>query len=211
MGIYRDWLLPPILDLVMRQEALAKYRCRAQSEAQGTVLEVGVGSGLNLPLYGAGVERVIGIDPSARLLHTARRRAAKARVPVHLVMAAGEALPVADASVDTVVTTWTLCTIPDPLAALGEMRRVLRAGGRLLFVEHGLAPDPQVQRWQQRLTPGWRRIGGGCHLNRKMDELIKEAGFEIGDLGTGYMDGPKALTFMYRGWAVSSPPSSPPP
>lgn len=99
------------------------------------------------------------------------------------------------------VTIWTLCTIPDPLAALREMRRVLRADGRLLFVEHGLAPEPKVQSWQHRLAPCWRRISGGCHLNHRTDELIKAAGFELGELATGYMEGPRLLTYMYQGWA----------
>lgn len=208
MGVYERWVLPRILDVVMRQKALADYRRRAIPAARGTVLEIGIGSGLNLALYGREVERVYGIDPSAALLSMASHRAGKAHFPVVLLQASAEDLPIGDRSIDTVVMTWTLCSIPDPAAALREMRRVLRPEGRLLFVEHGLAPEPGVQRWQHRLTPGWRRIGGGCHLNRKMDDLIKEAGFEIGDLGTGYMDGPKVLTFMYQGWA--GPTKQPP-
>lgn len=201
MGIYERWILPRILDVVMRQKVLAEYRRRAVPAARGTVLEIGIGSGLNLAFYGREVERVYGIDPSAVLLTMARCRAGKAPFPVVLLRASAENLPFEDKSIDTVVLTWTLCSIPDPATALREMRRVLRPDGRVLFVEHGLAPEPGVQLWQHRLTPGWRRIGGGCHLNRKVDDLIRDAGFEIGDLGTGYMHGPKVLTFMYQGWA----------
>ncbi|MGE5548541.1 MAG: class I SAM-dependent methyltransferase [Solirubrobacterales bacterium] len=202
MGFYERWVLPRILDLVMRQKSLSEYRRRTVAGARGTVLEIGVGSGLNLPLYGREVTRVYGIDPSGELLAMARRRARTAAFPVVLMQASAEALPIDDRSIDTAVMTWTLCSIPDPLRALGELRRVMRPQGRLLFVEHGLAPEPGVQRWQHRLTPGWRRIGGGCHLDRKMDDLIRGAGFEFADLGTGYMDGPKVLTFMYQGEAT---------
>jgi ubiquinone/menaquinone biosynthesis C-methylase UbiE len=131
----------------------------------------------------------------------ARKRVADAIVPVWLVQASAEHLPFADARVDTIVTTWTLCSIPNPLAALSEMRRVLKPGGTLSFVEHGLSPERRVAWWQRALTPCWRRIAGGCHLNRKMDDLIRAAGFRLDTIETGYMGGPKIGSFMYQGQA----------
>ena len=131
----------------------------------------------------------------------ARGAGRKAGGAIELVEGSAEAVPLEDRSVDTVVTTWTLCSIPDPRRALAEMRRVLRPGGRLLFVEHGLAPDPKVRWWQDRITPAWKRVGGGCHLNRAIAQLIEEAGFQFERLDTGYMRGPKPMTFMYEGRA----------
>ena len=131
----------------------------------------------------------------------ARRRAAEATVPIEFAVGSAMALPLADNSVDTIVMTWTLCSIPDPAAALAEMRRVLKPDGELLFVEHGLAPEPSVEAWQHRLTPLWQRIGGGCHSYRKMDTLIEAAGFNISKLQTGYAPGPRPLGFMYQGCA----------
>jgi ubiquinone/menaquinone biosynthesis C-methylase UbiE len=171
------------------------------SRARGRVLEIGVGTGLNLSFYGAAAEMVVGLDPSERLLSMARRRALKAAAPVDLLQGSATSIPLANASVDTVVMTWTLCSISDPLAALREMRLVLRPGGALLFIEHGLSPAPAVERWQRRLTPMWRHISGGCHLDRKVDDLIRAAGFEIEELRTEYADGPKLMTYMYEGKA----------
>lgn len=199
MGFYHDRVLPLLIHLAMRQDRLAAYRRRVVSAAEGRVLEVGVGSGLNLPFYGGGVARVIGLDPSARLLGWARESGAAP--PVDLVEGSAERIPLATGSVDTIVTTWTLCSIPDARAALGEMRRVLKPAGRLLFVEHGLAPDPRVRRWQDALTPAWKHLAGGCQLNRPITELIAGSGFRIERLETGYMPGPKPMTFMYEGAA----------
>src|SRR4051812_37087129 len=183
----------------MRHQELAAYRRRIVPAAQGRVLEIGIGSGLNLLFYGAGVETVIGLDPSSPLLTMAQTRAKAA--PVSMLQGTAEAIPLETASVDTVVTTWTLCSIPNVAAALADMRRVLKPGGALLFVEHGKAPDTAVARWQNRLTPLWKPIAGGCHLNRKIDTLIREAGFVVKDLRTGYMRGPRPFTFMYEGRA----------
>jgi ubiquinone/menaquinone biosynthesis C-methylase UbiE len=205
MNFYDHWLLPPILDLVMRQHQLEKYRRAVVGAATGRVLEVGVGSGLNFSLYGNQVEIVFGIDPSIRLLVIARRRAATAGVRVVLLQGSATAIPLADKSVDTVVMTWTLCSIADPLAALREMRRVLKAEGKLLFVEHGLSPEPGVKRWQHRLTPIWRHLAGGCHLDRKMDDLIRSAGFDLIQLQTEYANGPRLMTYMYVGRANLHP------
>jgi ubiquinone/menaquinone biosynthesis C-methylase UbiE len=201
MDFYERWILPPLLDLVMRRKDLTKYRRAAVAKAQGRVLEIGVGSGLNFALYGKQVELVYGIDPSERLLSIARRRAAASGIPVELLLGSATTIPLADNAVDTVVMTWTLCSIPNPLAALREIRRVLKPSGNLCFVEHGLSPDPSVERWQRRLTPPWRRIAGGCHLDRKMDDLILQAGFDLTDLHLEYAAGPRAMSYMYQGCA----------
>ena len=201
MSLYQDRILPYVIHASMRQRNLAAYRQRVVPSATGHVLEIGAGSGLNFPLYGSAVERVVALDPSPKLLAMARRAATEAARPVELLDASAEAIPLPDRSIDTVVTTWTLCTIPDAARALGEMRRVLKPGGRLLFVEHGRSPDAGVRRWQDRLTPLWKRLGGGCHLNRGIADLIEKAGFRIEHLDTGYMRGPKPMTFMYEGRA----------
>jgi ubiquinone/menaquinone biosynthesis C-methylase UbiE len=197
MGLYEKLILPRLLNAAMRDRRLAPYRLRAIGPARGLVLEIGVGSGLNLPLYGPAVDRVFALDPSSELLRVARKQAVDALVPVSLLQASAEQLPFADAAFDTIVMTWTLCSIPNPVAALIEMRRVLKSGGRLLFVEHGLSPEPGVARWQRWLTPCWSHIGGGCHLDRRA------AGFRTLALETGYMKGPKPWTFMYQGSATS--------
>ena len=201
MSFYQRHVLPRLLHLAMRQDALLPFRRRVIGAAEGKVLEVGIGSGLNLPLYGPAVRSVIGLEPSPELLRMARARAVAAAVPVELLEASAETLPLDDASVDTVVTTWTLCTIPDAGRALAEMRRVLRPGGALLFVEHGRAPEPGVARWQDRLDPMWTRAAGGCHLNRKIDELISGSGFRMDDLANTRLPGPRTHTYLYEGRA----------
>lgn len=203
MSFYQDRILPHLIHLTMRQQRLVAYRQRVVPAAAGRVLEIGVGSGLNLPLYTGNVERLIGLDPSPRLLAMAQESADRTSFPVEFVEGSAEAIPLQDQSIDRVVTTWTLCTIPDVTLALAEIRRVLKPGGRLLFVEHGRSPDAGVRRWQDRLTPAWKRIGGGCHLNRPIGELIAGAGFEIERMDTGYMKGPRPMTFMYEGCARS--------
>jgi ubiquinone/menaquinone biosynthesis C-methylase UbiE len=179
MGFYQRWIVPRLINLAMRNRSLDAYRHRTIRAASGLVLEIGVGSGQNLPLYGSAVDRVYAIDPSMELLHMARNRIAEARLPVSLIRASVEQLPFADAIFDTIIMTWTLCSIPNPVAALIEMRRVVKPGGNLVFVEHGLSPESRVARWQHRLTPCWKRIAGGCHLDRKMDDLIRSAGFQV--------------------------------
>jgi ubiquinone/menaquinone biosynthesis C-methylase UbiE len=201
MGFYQDLILPRLINLAMRQNNLAAYRSRIVPAAEGRVLEIGVGSGLNLPLYSSNARQVIGLDPSPKLLAMARRVDRVLPSDVELIEGSAEKIPLATASADTVVMTWTLCSVPAADDALHEMRRVLKPSGRLLFVEHGLAPDINVRRWQDRLTPIWKRIGGGCHLNRPIRSLIEEAGFQFERLDTGYMPGPKPMTFMYEGSA----------
>jgi len=166
------------------------------------VLEIGIGSGLNLPYYSPEVQRVYGVDPSLELQRMARKRAAAGRLPVEfLAQSAEQPLPLPNASIDTVVVTWTLCSIPDVSPALQQMHRVLKPSGRLIFLEHGRATDPRVVAWQDRLTPLWKRFTGGCHLNRKVDELIAAAGFRITELKTCYVPGPRPITYTYQGCA----------
>ena len=200
MGFYQNQIVPLLTSLSMQNGHLAAYRDRVVPAATGRVLEVGVGSGLNLPYYSADVQQVIGLEPSPKLLNMARR-VGRRSFPVDLIEGSAEKIPLETATVDTVVTTWTLCTIPDVDRALLEMRRALKPSGRLLFVEHGRAPDPNVVWWQDWLTPIWRRVGGGCHLNRAIASLIEGAGFRLERLETGYMRGPKPMTFMYEGSA----------
>lgn len=201
MGIYSDILLPRLCHLAMRNRRLVPYRERVIGAAEGRVLEIGVGSGLNLPFYGPFVREILALEPSPQLVAMAREASDRVDLPVSFLEASAEAIPLDDHSIDTVVMTWTLCTIPQASAALGEMRRVLRSSGQLLFVEHGLAPDVTVQRWQDWLTPAWRRISGGCHLNRPIQTLIETAGFRIDRVATGYMSGLKPMAFLYEGRA----------
>lgn len=187
----------------MKYGELTELRAKAIPAASGTVLEVGIGSGLNLPFYSVpGVARLIGVDPSADLLSMARKKIDGVGFPVTLVEQPADRIPLDDQSVDTAVVTWSLCSIQNPVAALGEMRRVLKPGGRLIFIEHGLSPDVRVQSWQNRLTPLWRRLAGGCHLNRKTDDLIRSAGFSIASLEKRYIPGPRPMTYTYSGIAT---------
>ena len=201
MGFYGKYVLPTLTDLAMRNAAARTERARFVPQATGVVLEIGVGSGLNIPIYGSGVRKLYALDPSAELLRMARPRAERAPFPVELLEHPAEAIPLGNASVDTVVTTWTLCTIPDALAALREMRRVLRPDGRLIFIEHGRSTDPGVLRWQDRLTPLWRMVTGGCHLNRPIDELLAQGGFQVSEIERGYGAGPRIGAYLYRGIA----------
>lgn len=203
MSFYENHLLPHVINFAMRNRQLLRYRRRVASAAIGRVLEIGIGSGLNLPFYQARVSEIVGLEPAPRLLAMAQRTANTCTVPVTLIEGSAESIPLDAHSIDTVVTTWTLCTIPHAIAALQEMRRVLRSDGQLLFVEHGRSPDQNVRKWQDRLTPAWKCVGGGCHLNRPIQELIESAGFSIEQLETGYMKGPKPMTFMYEGRARS--------
>jgi ubiquinone/menaquinone biosynthesis C-methylase UbiE len=208
MGIYARYLLPRLTHFAMGHKLLLPYRQRVIGGATGRVLEIGVGSGLNLPLYSDGVEEVIGIDISPQLLAMAERAASlqsqRRQLRVQLIEASAENLPstIADGSVDTVVVTWALCSIPNVEAALAEAHRVLRRNGSLRFVEHGRSPDTSVARWQDRLTPLWTRCSGGCRLNRKTDDLLQSAGFRLTHLATGYTQGPRPMAFMYEGDAT---------
>ena len=201
MGFYSNWLFPRLLDCVMQQKQMLPFRQRIGLAASGRVLDVGIGSGLNLPFYAGPIDRVIGVDPSPELLRFAEKRASQTSVPIELLRGDGEALPIGDRSIDTAVVTFTLCTVCNPAATLGEVRRVLKPGGRLLFAEHGRAPEAGVARWQDRITPVWKHVAGGCHLNRKPDDLMRSAGFAVEALETGYLKGPRPMGFVYAGSA----------
>lgn len=202
MGLYDRHILPHLIDFACGMGAVMKARSQLVPQARGRVLEIGIGSGLNLSFYDPQrVAVVVGVDPSAAMQRLARERAARCQVPVEMIALELGQIQAADASFDDIVCTFTLCTIPDALAALKEMRRVLKAGGRLLFCEHGLAPDLPVVRWQKRLTPLWKPLAGGCHLDRDIPALIGAGGFHIRELSTGYLKGPRPMTHVYRGWA----------
>ncbi len=202
MGLYARYIWPLLIDIGMRNKEAARLRAVWIPHARGDVLEVGIGSGLNLQHYSPEVQRVYGVDPSLELQRMARKRVAGGRLPVEfLSQSAEQPLPLSDATIDTVVVTWTLCSIPDVSPALQQMRRVLKPTGRLIFLEHGRAVDLRVVAWQDRLTPLWKRFTGGCHLNRKIDDLITAAGFRITELQTCYLPGPRPMTFMYQGFA----------
>ena len=202
MGFYGSFVVPRLIRHAMAAERLLPLRRQVVRGATGRVVELGIGAGANLSLYGREVEEVQGFDPARYLLDEARRTAAWLPFPVRLFEQSAEHLPLAAASVDTVVTTWTLCSIDDPLAALREARRGLAPGGTLRFVEHGLAAQPGLAAWQRRLTPAWRRIAGGCRLDRCPDRLLERAGFRLERLEVGHLvPGPSLLTYHYLGVA----------
>ncbi len=203
MRFYDCHILPRVLNWSCGAKPVRKQREKVVPLAEGRVLEVGIGTGLNLPFYDpAKIERVIGLDPAEQMLSRAKIRSDVLPFTVEYLALEGENIPLEADSVDTVLMTYTLCTIPDGIAALQGMRRVLKPGGRLIFCEHGKAPDEAVQRWQNRLNPLWGCIGGGCHLNRDIPALIEAAGFAIDDLQQMYLPGtPRFAGFNYWGTA----------
>jgi len=204
MDVYSEFVLPHLVHFVCGLKPIMRQREKIVPLAQGCVLEVGVGSGLNLPYYDAGkVTKVIGLDPSPEMTRKAARAARRARIEVELLNAPAENIPLASGSVDTALITYALCTIPETTRALREIARVLRPGGRLLFCEHGRAPDASVRKWQDRITPVWKRVGGGCHLNRDIPALIEQGGFAISSMETMYLPGWRPATFNY--WGVAQP------
>ena len=201
-ALYERHVLPHLIDYACGMGAVMKTRAQVVPLAEGEVLEIGIGSGLNLSFYDpARVRRIVGVDPSADMQKLARQRAEQISIPVEMIALELGQIQAADARFDSIVCTFTLCTIPDAIAALREMRRVLKPGGKLLFSEHGLAPDAPVVRWQHRLTPLWKPFAGGCHLNRDIPALLEAGGFNIGQLETSYLKGPRPMTWVYRGWA----------
>ena len=202
MSLWGDHVLPHLVEKACRSAAILDERKRWVPRAHGDVLELGVGSGLNLAFYDAAkVAKVTGIDPSAPLLARAATRAATAAVPVELILGHAETLPFPAHAFDSAVITYSLCSVDDPARALTEVRRVLRPGGELVFVEHGLARDAATRRWQRWLTPVWRRIGGGCHLDRDIAAILRDAGYRSDDLHADYADGARWLSYTFEGTA----------
>lgn len=204
MGFYRKQVLPRVTNVLLDNREFAKIRERVASTLSGEVLEVGFGSGLNVPYYPSQVQGVLAVDPATVGRKLAEKRVAASQVPVEYLDLDGETLALPDGCVDHVLVTWTLCTIPDVAGALGQMHRVLRPGGQLHFVEHGRSPDPGVARWQDRLNPLQRWWAGGCNLNRPIDQLVEAAGFEMASLGTFYAQGPRLMGYMYEGVATKA-------
>ncbi len=203
MGIYEHWVLPKMLDFAMRQPPIMKQRQKVVPLASGRVLEIGMGSGLNLAFYDQGkVEKLWGLEPSTELRELASERARDADIDVEFVGLTGEEIPMDTAQCDSVVVTYTLCTIPDAVRALGEMRRVLKPGGRVIFTEHGRAPDQSVRTWQNRINGMWGKISGGCNLNRDVPQMIEDGGLKIETIETMYLPGPRPMTFNYWGTAT---------
>ena len=198
MGLYDRVIWPHLMHWTLARSDVTEHREWIVPMAEGRVLEVGVGSGLNLPLYGSAVSEVVGIEPHETLCRMAERRRDGARVPVTLVAGSAEELPLENASFDAAVMTWALCSIPDGCRALNEIRRVLRPGGQLLYIEHGRSPDAGVALWQDRLTPVWKRCAGGCHLNRPVNRTIGAQGFKLMETESGYLEGPRFLS--YHSW-----------
>lgn len=200
---YERHILPAALDFACGLPMLAQMRQLVVPQARGRVLEVGIGTGLNMRHYDkTRVSHITGLDPSLQLHPLAQERIAKSGLPVDLIGLSAEKIPLPDASFDTVVITYTLCTIADAHQALLEMRRVLAPTGKLLFCEHGRAPDAGVRRWQDRLQPVWGALAGGCHLGRDIPALLTSAGFSLNNLQTRYLPGPRPFTFHYWGEAL---------
>jgi ubiquinone/menaquinone biosynthesis C-methylase UbiE len=206
MGFYDRHILPRLLESAMSTKPISYQRRKVVPRAEGRVLEVGFGAGHNLPYYDAGkVKSIWALEPAAEMRARAGARAAASPIPLEFLGLPGEQIPLDSEAADTIVITYTMCSIPDVMKALGEMRRVLKPSGRMLFCEHGEAPDAGVLRWQNRLTPVWRRIGGGCHLNRPIPKLIREAGFTVQDMETMYLPStPRFAGFNYWGSASKS-------
>jgi ubiquinone/menaquinone biosynthesis C-methylase UbiE len=202
MGVYRDRVLPLVTEVALRGEDFEQARERVTAGLEGDVVEVGFGTGRNVPHYPPAITRVRAVEPAQGGRRFSDKRIAVSPVPVEFVGLSGESLPMEDASVDHILTTWTLCTIPDVEQALAEMQRVLRPGGTLHFVEHGRSPEASVARWQDRLTPVQKVVFGGCHLNRQIDELITGSGLELTKLDNYAMPGPKIFGYMFEGVAT---------
>ena len=202
MSFYERRILPHMIDLAMNTKVLEEERTQCLQDVKGVVLEIAFGTGLNLPHYPRTVTKVVGVDPSETSARLARKRIAASPFPVETIGLSAEKLPVPDESFESIVSTFTLCTIPDAGGALLEVRRALAPGGRFYFVEHGRAEDPKVECWQHRLNSTNRRLLGGCNLTRPIGALIEQAGFEIERLEKSYMkDAPKFAGFLYRGVA----------
>ena len=201
MGIYNKYILPKLLNFAMKAPAMTELRSQLIPVAEGKVLEVGIGSGLNLPSYNDRAQ-VTGLDPSADLQVYARDIARERGMRIEFLINGGESIPIDDNTFDFVVMTWTLCTIPKPDHALSEIRRVLKPKGKVVFAEHGKAPDQIVANWQNRINPTWNILAGGCNLNREVELLYRNGGFTFDHITKGYVPGPRWATYNYRGVAA---------
>jgi ubiquinone/menaquinone biosynthesis C-methylase UbiE len=204
MGFYDRYILPPLINLACSSKPNMKQREKIVPRAEGDVLEIGVGSGLNLGYYDtAKVRKFWGLEPSEGMRKLARKKLQDSDLEVEWIDLPGEEIPLDANSVDTVLLTYTLCTIPDAHRALRGMRRVLRPGGKLLFCEHGIAPDEDVRKWQNRVNPVWRRLAGGCNINRDIPDILASSGFRVVEDERMYIPGIRALTYNYWGSAVA--------
>ncbi|MGB0921675.1 MAG: class I SAM-dependent methyltransferase [Alphaproteobacteria bacterium] len=205
MSFYEEKILPSVINVACGQKPVMQQRQKVVPSAQGRVLEVGIGSGLNLEFYDRSkIDHLWGLEPSEGIRKKAQAKAEELGMAVEFLGLKGEEIPLDDNSVDTVVITYTMCTIPDVMTALGQMRRVLKPGGQMLFSEHGKAPDAAVRKWQDRLNPIWGVIGGGCNLNRDIPGLVEQAGFKMTEMQASYIPGPKFASFHYWGQAVEA-------
>ncbi len=203
MGLYSKYVLPKLVHLTCSTKPNMRQREKVVPMAQGTVLEIGIGSGLNFPYYDAKqVKKCWGLDPAPEMLRLAERVASSVPFDVEFLEVPADRIPLEDRSVDTVIVTYTLCTIPDTQLALREMARVLNPSGQLIFCEHGAAPDASVRRWQDLINPLWKSFGGGCHLNRLIPDLIEKGGFRIDRMESMYIPGWRPASFNYWGTAV---------
>ena len=202
MGLYSKYVLPRVVTLTCGLKSNMRQREKVIPLARGRVLEVGIGSGLNLQFYDEkNVEHIWGLDPSREMWAMATKRKANLQFSLEFLEATAESIPLETGCVDTIVITYTLCTVPDAVTALRQMRRVLRSEGELIFCEHGAAPDAGVRKWQDRLNPVWNRLGGGCNLNRHIPSLLEEGGFKIRKMNARYIPGWKPASFNFWGTA----------
>ena len=201
MSLYQKYLLPKLLNWAMKAPALSKLRSELIPSAEGKVLEIGMGSGLNLPHYD-GISGLIGLEPSEELQNLAQDMLIQTHFPSEMLTGSAEDIPLESNTFDTVVMTWTLCSVSDPVLALSEIKRVIKPGGKVIFAEHGKSPDLNIRNWQKTINPVWSRIAGGCQLNREIDDLYESSGFMFKSMERGYLEGPKFATYNYRGVAA---------
>jgi len=202
MKLYDKYIVPALIRLVCSNPRFTEMRQSLLPKARGNVLEIGIGSGLNLPFYDhSSVTHIVGLEPSEQLRQHALKKINALNIPVEILPHGAENIPLESRSIDTIVTTFTLCSITEIQRALEEMRRVLKPDGELLFCEHGRAPEQQVQRWQDRINPYWKKMAGGCNVNRDIHTLILQAGFLIEEPDHQYMQGPKTFSYIYKGFA----------
>ena len=201
MSLYQKYILPKLLNLAMKAPAMSKLRSELIPFAKGKVLEIGLGSGLNLPHY-RDISELIALEPSEELLALVQENSGEPKFPTEMLKASAEDIPLDSNTFDTVVMTWTLCSVTDPISALSEIKRVIKPGGNVIFAEHGQSPDENIRRWQRRINPVWSRIAGGCQLNREIEILYESSGFKFKSIERGYIEGPKFATYNYRGIAT---------